>query len=182
MFKGLFDNQSAKELEEQEREFLFQQKHKELGQRAAQFDLTALDEALGDDQLYQEILDIFINHSLKSQDNLQALVSHISKSQALRASAPLAEIMMKTFKNSPNKKTLSQMLHLTALSDDATLFEKSIELALDFWKKGLLPQILAKDLLALMESEYWLLSSPAKRSGAGFFLKERLVQLRRELK
>jgi hypothetical protein len=181
MFKGLFDNQSNKEIEEQEQEFLYQQKRSALCERAGQFDLTALDDAEGDAQLYQEILDIFINRGLASQEDLQALVSHISKSRELSANARLAELMIETFKNSPNKRTLSQMLHLAARSADATLYEKSIESAIEFWKQGLLPQLPGKDLLALVESEYWLLSSEAKRSGAGFVLKESLARLRRDL-
>ncbi len=181
MFKGLFDHQSAKELDQSEREFLLQQKREELLNRAEQFDLKALDETHHEAQLYQEILDCFINKALASQENLEALVSHISKSKALRANPRLAEQMIEIFKNSPNKKTALQMLHIAALADDAALYEKTIELALDFWKKGLLPQFPAKELLALVESEYWLLSSVAKRSGAGFVLKERLARLRREL-
>jgi hypothetical protein len=182
MFKGLFDNQSAKEIDQQERDFLFQQKRNELHARAEQFDLQALDEAHQHDQLYRDILDIFINHAATSQENLEALVSHISKSKALRTNRRLAEHMIEIFKNSPNKKAALQLLHLAALSDDAAVYEKSIELAVDFWKKGLLPQLAAKELLTLIESEYWLLSSAAKRSGTGFVLKERLAELRRELK
>lgn len=181
MFKGLFDNQSAKEIEEQEREFLYQQKRSALGERAARFDLTALEEACDDEALYEEILDIFIDRGLASQEDLQTLVSHLSKSRELSTNARLADLMIETFKNSPNKTTLSQMLHLAALAADATCYEKSIESALEFWKKGLLPQLPAKDLLALVESEYWLLSSKAKRSGAGFVLKESLARLRRDL-
>lgn len=181
MFKGLFDNQSAREIEEQEREFRFQQKHSALCERATHFDLTALEEALGHAALYQEILDIFINRGLESQENFQTLVSHLAKSRELRANARLAELMIETFNNSPNIRTLSQMLHLTALAGDAALYEKSIESAVEFWKKGLLPHLLAMDLRALIESEYWLLSSEARRSGAGFTLKERLVRLRRDL-
>lgn len=182
MFKGLFDNQNAKEVEQEEREFLFQQKRDELCERAKQNDLKALDEAHFDSQLYQEVLAIFINQASEGQENLDALVSHISKSKALRANSQLAEKMIATFKNSPDKKTSLQMLHIAALSDDAAVYEKSIELAADFWKKGLLTQMPAQDLLALVESEYWLLSSTAKRSGAGFVLKESLARLRRELK
>src|SRR5215208_7341533 len=99
MFKGLFDNQSAKEIDQEEREFLFQQKRDELHERAERFELQALDEAHHIARLYQEILDRFISKALASQENLQALVSHISKSQALRTSPRLAEQMIENFKN-----------------------------------------------------------------------------------
>ena len=39
----------------------------------------------------------------------------------------------------------------------------------------------AEELRSLFEGEYWLLSSEAKRSGAGFLLKQRLAHVRREL-
>ncbi|MEW6126107.1 MAG: hypothetical protein AB1757_03510 [Acidobacteriota bacterium] len=181
MFKGLFDNQTAKEIQQQEREYLDNQKREDLTRRAAQFDLSALDEARGNANRYQEILDTLIEQIFASQEKLEALVSHISKSRELRASQRLAEIVMEQFKNSPNTKNLTQMLHIAALADDAAVFGKSIELAVDFWKKGLLPKLSAKKLLTLMQSEYWLLSSTAKRSGDGFGLKTRLGELRNQL-
>ncbi|HEX8119251.1 MAG TPA: hypothetical protein VF521_18375, partial [Pyrinomonadaceae bacterium] len=39
----------------------------------------------------------------------------------------------------------------------------------------------AEDLRSLFEAEYWLLSSEAKRSGAGFVLKQTLNDVRRGL-
>lgn len=181
MFKGLFDNQTDKELQQQEREYLDQQKQDDLMRRAERFDLSALDEAHASAKGYQEILNIFIEHTLTSQEKLEGLVSHISNSRELRTSKRLAEIVMETFHHSPNTKHLTQMLHIAALADDAATLGKTMELAVDFWKKGLLPKLSANALLALMQSEYWLLSSTAKRSGEGFILKARLTELRTQL-
>ena len=47
--------------------------------------------------------------------------------------------------------------------------------------RGRLEGLGAEDLRALFEAEYWLLSSEAKRSGAGFVLKQKLADVRRRL-
>jgi hypothetical protein len=123
-----------------------------------------------------------MSQAMGCQEKFFVLVGHVSKSKNLRASRELANHMIDYWKHSPNKKTTSQMLHLVALTDDATLYQKSIELAADYWEKGLLAEISAKDLLTLMESEYWVIEGQARRSGAGFALKDSLAAIRRRLK
>jgi hypothetical protein len=73
------------------------------------------------------------------------------------------------------------MLHIAALSDDAAIYQQAVETVLQVWRNGRLPEISSEELYALIENQYWMLASEAKRSGAGFVLKRRLVSVRREL-
>ena len=76
---------------------------------------------------------------------------------------------------------MTKMLHVAALSDDATVYQAAVETALEFWRKGFLPKISPQELLAILEGEFWLLSSNTRSSGAGFLLKRTLSSARREL-
>jgi hypothetical protein len=49
------------------------------------------------------------------------------------------------------------------------------------WRDGSLADLSAKDLQSLFNSEYWVLSSRTRTSGAGFVLKETLSSANREL-
>jgi hypothetical protein len=180
-FAGLFEEQNATEIAAQEKELRKTKRRADLLERAKCFDLQTLDESHPEAKLYQEILDELIRQSFCSQENLQRLVGYLSKSKELRSNARLAEMMIKVWQNSPNNKSTAQMLHIVALSDDASLLQQTTEMIFDSWKKGLLPNLAAKDFLALAESEYWVLAPEARRSGAGFILKNSLAALRRRL-
>ena len=73
------------------------------------------------------------------------------------------------------------MLHLAADTDDAETYNSAAELALNVWQEGKLPDVSAAELHSLLNSEYWLLSSRTRSSGAGFILKRTLSRARREL-
>jgi hypothetical protein len=49
------------------------------------------------------------------------------------------------------------------------------------WRDGSLADLSAKELQSLFNSEYWVLSSRTRTSGAGFVLKETLSSASREL-
>jgi hypothetical protein len=72
-------------------------------------------------------------------------------------------------------------LHLTALADDADLYRSTVEMALDLWRQGLLPNVTSAELRALFDGEFWVLSAKSRNSGAGFILKRTLANARREL-
>ena len=73
------------------------------------------------------------------------------------------------------------MLHTAALSDDAATYETAVELALQSWREGKLRDVSAVELQSLFSGEFWLLSSAARSSGAGFVLKRTLANANREL-
>jgi hypothetical protein len=73
------------------------------------------------------------------------------------------------------------MLHLAALSDDADTYRSAIETTLRVWRNGGIPDLSAAELQQLLNSEFWLLSSSTRNSGAGFVLKRTLSLAKREL-
>ena len=88
---------------------------------------------------------------------------------------------IRAFQQSPNKNSTANLLHAAALSDDAKNYGRAIELNLISWRDGSLSDLSARDLQALLNSQYWVLSSRARTSGAGFVLKETLSTANREL-
>jgi hypothetical protein len=88
---------------------------------------------------------------------------------------------IQTWRESPDKKSTATMLHLAASTDDADTYREAVELALDSWQRGSIPDLSAVELQTLLNSEYWLLSSRTRSSGAGFVLKRTLSRAKREL-
>lgn len=88
---------------------------------------------------------------------------------------------IKAFQESPTRITTTNLLHIAALADDAKNYGRAIELVLMSWRDGTLSGLSARELQALFNSEYWVLSSRTRTSGAGFVLKETLSSANREL-
>lgn len=88
---------------------------------------------------------------------------------------------IRAFQQSPNRTSTTKLLHVAALTDDAKTFGRAIELVLMSWRDRTLSDLSAKDLQALFNSEYWVLSSRSRTSGAGFGLKQTLADANREL-
>lgn len=92
-----------------------------------------------------------------------------------------AVVAIRNFQQSPHRKSTTDLLHVAAITDDAKNFGRAVELVLLSWRDGSLSDISAKDLQALINSEYWVLSSRTRTSGAGFVLKQTLSNANREL-
>jgi len=88
---------------------------------------------------------------------------------------------IKAFQESPNRTTTTNLLHIAALADDAKNYGRAVELVLMSWRDGTLSDFSAHELQALFNSEYWVLSSRTRTSGAGFVLKQTLSSANREL-
>jgi hypothetical protein len=88
---------------------------------------------------------------------------------------------IREYQQTPNRNTTANLLHAAALSDDAKNYERAIELVLLSWRDGSLANVSAKELQSIFNSEYWVLSSRTRTSGAGFVLKETLSRANREL-
>lgn len=151
-------------------------------ERAAQGDKESLNEAhaTGDAALYDETLNALVAHA-DSDKSVLSLASYITRHDGLRVNAQLAERFIETWRNSPDRSSTAKMLHVTALADEAALYQRAIETAQCFWRDGRLPEVSAEELRVLMESEFWVLSNETRNSGAGFILKTKLAALRREL-
>jgi len=151
--------------------------------RASEGDITTLAEAerANDSALYASVLNNLLGWAEASEANLRALAAFIANDSGLRGSPDLAAAYTKLWQQQPDRQTTAQLLHLAALSDDADAFERAIVLASDALRAGRLGEIRPDELSALIESEYWVLSSEARRTGAGFVLKQRMTRLREEL-
>jgi hypothetical protein len=88
---------------------------------------------------------------------------------------------IKAFQESPSRTSTANLLHAAALSDNAKNYGRALELVLLSWRDGSLSDLSAHELQSLFNSEYWVLSSHTRTSGAGFVLKETLSSANREL-
>ena len=88
---------------------------------------------------------------------------------------------IRAFQQTPDRTSTTKLLHVAAQTDDAKTYGRAIELVLMSWRERTLSDLSAKDLQTLFSSEYWLLSSRARTSGAGFILKQTLSNAQREL-
>lgn len=88
---------------------------------------------------------------------------------------------IRAFQQSPNRSSTAKLLHIAALSDNAKNYGRAIELVLMSWRDGSLTDLSASEIQSLFNSEYWVLSSQTRISGAGFVLKRTLANANREL-
>jgi hypothetical protein len=180
-FSGLFDAQpdeTEPSLQSKEEADL---KRVRLLERAARHELAALDEAADDRNLYNEVLDEFVRHAQPSHEALGSLVTHISESKQLRSNARLAQALIERLTQPADRRAIADALHVAALTDDAAVYEQAVEKAVELWQAGDATELKAKDLLALIESQYWVLAPEARRSGAGFALRQALHRCRRQV-
>ena len=182
---GLFDDdsQSVAALSEAKQQADASDKRLRVLERAHSGDLQALFEAHTDSdvRLYGEVLDALTERAFERQENLRALVSHISKSNKLRANKLLAQQLIETWKTAPDRRSTTEMIHIAALSDDAETYERAVEAVVGIWRPGGLPEFRPEELIELFVSQYWLIAPEARRGGVGFALKRRLLSIRREL-
>jgi hypothetical protein len=148
-------------------------------ERAASGDLEVLKEAASDDPSYQAVLNRVLSNTKKPAEVL-SLCSYLTRNN-LPLNSEVANAFIDTHRESLDRNLVSKMLHIAALSDDAEVFRGAAELSLTAWKDGRLPDVSSLELQALLNGEYWVLSSSTRSSGAGFVLKRTLSAARREL-
>ena len=155
----------------------------ELRERAARGDLAALEEASasGDPVLYRFVLDGAVGRCANDEARLRELSAYVARGEGLRSSPELAEMLLGEWRRNPAPASTADLLRVSALSDDAGTFGRAVSEVLQLWEDGRLGGLGAEALRALFDAEYWLLSSEAKRSGAGFVLKQKLADARRRL-
>lgn len=155
-----------------------------LRDRIAEGDRSALQEARNIDNsddtgFYEEALNSLID-SANSEPRLFALVSYVTRHE-LPVNKKLAERFIDSCKSIRDRSATAKMLHLAALSNDAAVYQRAVETALEFWRTGHLSDVPPQELRSILEGEFWLLSSATRSSGAGFLLKSALSVARREL-
>ncbi len=177
---GLFDNQELEQAMPSEADDAAA-KRNELIKRARLGDLNSLDDTAGDRDLYSEVLNALIEHASVRQEDFRALVTHIARSNQLRGNTRLAGRVIDEWKAAPTRRSTIEMLHIAALSDDAATYLDAVNMVIKIWQSGGLSRFAPDELRELIESQYWALAIDARASGAGFALKERLAEIRREL-
>ena len=185
--RGLFDDRAALSLDEGSEDESERRADEEfergLLSRATRGDFEVLKDAHagGNAEFYQHILDILVERRGENADELHTLADFITQNGELRAGPTLAARLLEDWERNPSRAYVPQLLRVAALSDDAAIFERAVSSVMRAQSDGRLTDMSAEELRSLFEGEYWLLSSEAKRSGAGFLLKQRLSHVRREL-
>ena len=151
--------------------------------RAASGDLTTLDEAhaTGNPNLYSNVLDALIDYASSCQEAFEAIVRHVLETDKLRTNVQLVFRMIRHYETAPDRRATAQLIHAAGLADDSVAFEKAVEAVLRSRDEGNLRDLSPKDLQELFDSEYWVLGSEVRRSGAGFSLRQRLTEIRCQL-
>jgi hypothetical protein len=185
--RSLFSDQDSaaaadtvRALEAENRNQALAEKRASLLERAAEGDRAALHESSDDRNLYDEVLNAFIERADDYQ-RLLALVSYIKRNEQLRVNARLAERFLDAWQGAPESRSTAIALHLAATADNASVYQRAVETVFALWQGGRLPNISAEELRTLFDGEYWVLSADSRSSGAGFVLKQKLAKLRLEL-
>jgi hypothetical protein len=149
--------------------------------QAAQGDQSALQKAheLQNRAIYDEVLTALVNSS-QSDAQVLSLTSHVTRNE-WPVNKDLASAFINSWQKAPNRSFTAKMLHIAALSNDADTFKNAVELTVQFWRDGKLSDMSAIELNALLNGEFWVLSTATRSSGAGFVLKRSLASARREL-
>ena len=144
-------------------------------------DKSALQQAhgLNNNRLYDEVLTALVA-STTSDAQLLSLTSYVSRNE-WPVNAALARACIVAWQKAPDRSSTAKTLHIAALCDDAEIYGNAVALALQFWREEKIPDLTAVELNALLNGEYWVLSSQTRSSGAGFILKRSLASARREL-
>jgi hypothetical protein len=164
------------------------QLRQQLLDRVATGDLHTLDDAgrvgqtnVHGEAIYSEILEAFIERAERKPGELDRLVSYISSSSELRTNERLARRVIEDWRASPGSRSATEMLHIAALSDNATTYHKAVDALVESLEIGGQLRLSTEDLISLVQSEYWVLASEARQGGAGFALRKRIAGIRREL-
>ncbi len=145
-------------------------------QRARSGDVSVLVEVQQDAALYRAALDA-LTEQANDEAALQGLTQTVLQQTDWMTSPRLAQAVIQRSQSF----AFNDVLHTAALSSDAACYQQAVEAVLTNWQAGKLPRLTAAQVSESIESEYWLLSSEARNSGAGFLLKQKLVAVRREL-
>jgi hypothetical protein len=155
----------------------------ELRVRASRGDFETLNEARdsNDSGLYGQVLAALVEASISEPERLRALGQRVARGEGLRSNDALVSALTREWEREPSRSSAPTLMRVASLSGDADAFERALDAVLGAWLEGRIAGPSADELRTLFEAEFWLLSSEARRSGAGFRLKQKLAQVRRSL-
>lgn len=103
-----------------------------------------------------------------------------SANKDFSAKAEQLSELNKVWLENPNKKNTIELLFLAAQSESAKTFSETAKSVIQVWRAGKLNGLTANDLAQLAESHLWLLPQQERTSGAVFWLKQEIADLRRK--
>ena len=114
-------------------------------------------------------------------DKLQAEAEKTeSANNLLRSKAEQLSEFNKVWTENPNKKNTIELLFLATQTESAKTFSETVKSVIQVWQTGKLKSLTAADLAQLAESHLWLLPPQERTSGAVFWLKQEIADLRRK--
>lgn len=124
-------------------------------------------------KIVNEALEILTDRA-KLGDDVLALSSFVVNHKALNVNQKLINKFQICWENAPNLQKTTDFFELALRADNADLFQSVVTSAEQFIKNGKLSDLDLGELRELASSHFWLLSSSARMSGAGFWLKQKL--------
>src|SRR5437660_5888699 len=146
-FRGLFgEDSSSRDAKRKHAQAERERLYSSLLEAAKNGERSALDEAhrTAEGALYDRVLSEMAGQA-ESDAQLLALTSYVTRNN-LPVNAVLARAVVESWRNSPDRDGTSKALHFAALSNDAGLYGETVEEALQLWRAGQLPDILAVEL------------------------------------
>lgn len=185
LYRSLFEPNDAErralKIEQQsEKRKNFQQ---EIFAKADANDFYALLEAQSFEvNFYNEVLSKLIQNAENAEkdEKLFSLCAFLDENN-LRTNIEIVARLKTVWQKSFDKKDTIQLLHFSAKTESAEIFSETLETVIQHWQKDFIKNISFEELKRLVESEFWLLPANARTSGAGFLLKQKLANLRREV-
>lgn len=87
---------------------------------------------------------------------------------------------LKVWFENPTKKKTVELLHLAAQSESAKIFSETAESVIQVFREKRIENLAANDLADLLDSHLGILSQQERASGAVFWLKREVADLRRK--
>lgn len=177
--------QDSARIEQAKQEQTFADRHEKLLIWASLVDFSNLDNrpVLEDKKLWakswQTAVEILTERAVSS-DDVRRLASFCLDNE-FDVNSNLVNAFQKIWASSPDARTTSEMFRLAAKADDAETFLEVLIQAEQFIQIGALSAFSTAEIYDLAESHRWLLSQSSRTSGAGFLIKEKTAEMRREL-
>lgn len=119
--------------------------------------------------------------AFEREDEAKAGIEQLeSEQKALLLKAEQLNELQKVWTENPNKKNTIELFFLATQTESAKTFSETVKSVIQVWQTGKLESLTAADLAQLAESHLWLLPPQERTSGAVFWLKQEIADLRRK--
>lgn len=125
-------------------------------------------------KIVDDALEILTDRAERSED-VFALCSFVAQHETFDISQKLVNKLQACWENAPDLRKTTQFFEFAARANDAELFQSVFTAAEQFIENGKLSDLDFGELRELATSHFWLLSPNARMSGAGFWLKQKLM-------